>query len=123
MAGISGETGSRPGRGGQLVAAVGCGLPLLAMLIGIAGLVTHFAIKTPASPYQVVFSTSGKRCGSDGDSEDSELNLDEKTGEVLYCTILPPVVNEGRARASGAFSAEEVARVTGLSEPLASDGN
>ncbi|ARQ71530.1 hypothetical protein [Streptomyces marincola] len=127
MAGTSGSAGSRPGRGGWLVAGLGCGLPLLAVLIGIAGLVTHFVIKTPNSPYQVAFSESGDACGSidlneESDEEDEELILDEETGEVLYCTLLPPVVGEGRAHARGVFDAEEVARVTGLSQSLAAEG-
>ncbi len=135
MPGTPGKSGSGAGDAGlgsNLLAAVGCCLPVLAVLVGGGSLAAHYLIKTPTSPYQVEFSTSGSVCDSGGDSDDagdlddagdSDLILDEKSGEVLYCSVLPPIdVDGGRARARGAFSAEEVARVTDLSESLAADG-
>ncbi|MEO3752057.1 hypothetical protein [Streptomyces sp. B6B3] len=129
-------SGSRSGDAGlasNMLAVIGCCLPLLAVLVGGGSLVAHYLIRTPTSPYQVEFSTSGAVCGSDGPDDsgssdgaegaaDAELVLDEETGEVLYCSVLPPIDVDGRARARGAFSAEEVARVTDLARSRAADG-
>ncbi|MGK5533621.1 hypothetical protein [Streptomyces sp. URMC 129] len=112
--------GAGPGSG--TLAVVGCLLSALALLTGIVSLVVHYAVTSPTSPYQIVFSASGTECVA-ADAEDSDLVLDEETGEVLYCGLLPPVHDSGRAYAGGAFSAEEVGRVTGLSRSLASDGD
>ena len=100
--------------------AIGCLVPLLAVLLGVGSLLVHWAIKSPVSPYQVEFSPSGKTCSADN-SEDSALILDQDTGEVLYCSVLPPMGINDSPRARGAFSAAEVGRVTELSRALASD--
>jgi hypothetical protein len=110
--------GSGPG---NMLVLTGCLLPLLAVLIGAGSLLVHYAIRSPTSPYQVEFKTSGRACDKDR-SEDSELVLDQDTGEVLYCSVLPPIGLSDGPRAQGAFSAEEVGRVTSLSQSLASDG-
>jgi hypothetical protein len=86
---------------------------VLAVLVGAGSLAVHYAIRTPTSPYQVEFSTSGTACSDDSeDSEDSELILDQDTGEVLYCSFLPPISFSDGPRARGVFSADEVGRVT-----------
>ncbi len=100
---------------------LGCLVPLLAVLVGAGSLLVHYAIESPVSPYQVEFSASGKACTKD-DSGDSALVLDQETGEVLYCSVLPPMGVTAGPLASGAFSAEEVGRITRLSRSLASEG-
>ncbi|TDC24059.1 hypothetical protein E1265_10950 [Streptomyces sp. 8K308] len=81
--------GGRAGRVGAALVAVGCLAPVLAVIVGVVSLVVHYAVRTPTSPYQVVFSTPGTECG-EGDAEDEELIIDRETGEVLYCGVLPP---------------------------------
>lgn len=95
---------------------IGCLFSVLAVLVGVGSLVAHYAIKSPTSPYQVEFSTRGTACSQDDDSEDSKLVLDQETGEVLSCGVT------GIFRDQGPFSAEEVRRITNLSEARASDG-
>ncbi|MFH8572439.1 hypothetical protein [Streptomyces sp. NPDC017993] len=133
MPGSSERTDARSGDAGpgsNMRAVIGCCLPVLAVLLGIGSLLVHYAITTPTSPYQVAFSAPGTACNrgdsdnSDGSDEegDSDLILDQKTGEVLYCTVLPPIGARQSPRARGAFSAAEVGRVTQLSQMRAADG-
>jgi hypothetical protein len=120
------STGSKSRAGGAgtgrlVLALTGCLLPVLAVLVGLGSLVVHYAIKSPTSPYQVAFSTSGKACNE----HHSNLILDQDSGEVLYCALLPPfdVGDNPGPRAQGPFSAGEVGRITDLSKIRASDGH
>ncbi|WP_129843462.1 hypothetical protein [Streptomyces sp. RFCAC02] len=126
MPGAGGRSTADSGDGSRSGAApvvMGCLLPLLAVLVGAVSLAVHYAVREPVSPYRVEFSDPGTECRDGGSDEDAALTIDRETGEVLYCSVLPPVgPGPGRARAVGAFSAEEVARVTELTRSLATGG-
>lgn len=102
-----------------LAIAGGCCLGVLALLIGVVSLVVHHQVKEPGSPYRVSFSASGDACHGPSSADDATLILDERTGEVLYCSVLPKYGDKTRYEAVGAFNAEEVAQVSTLAQTLA----
>jgi hypothetical protein len=129
MTGAGTGPGSRSGgngTGAPRFALLGC----LAALLGVAGgavsLVVHFAVTSPPSPYVVEFAEPGAACGIDPEAEgpeDADLVLDEETGELLRCSVLPVPGSPGRTEPRGPFAADEVARVTSLAQRLASDAD
>ncbi|QPP10280.1 hypothetical protein G4Z16_31985 [Streptomyces bathyalis] len=91
---------------------------MVALLIGAVGFLVHYMIKTPASPYQVAFSTVGEACSKDPDSGIKGLVLDRKSGELLYCGLVPGI-GGSPAGSGGKFTGAETARVIGLAKSLA----
>lgn len=89
------------------------------LLLGAVSLVVHHVIKAPASPYHVAFSTVGDGC--DRYSDVRGLVLDESSGEILYCGVVPGFAS-GPAGAPSEFTSEETIRVTDLAKSLASGG-
>ena len=102
---------------------IGCLLPFLAVLIGVASLLVHYAIRESTSPYQVKFSKPGDTCDRNGYRKpDAALILDQRSGDVLTCSTVPWFGGDDSPSPHGAFSAAEVGRVRDLSRRLASDG-
>ena len=125
MPGESSGTASGSGSGDaahhRRVFMMGCLIPLLAMLVGAASLGLHYVIDSPASPYQVSFSPSGKACDNEPEAN-AALDLDEDSGELLSCGFPGMPGGDDTRYVGTAFSAAEIAQVTALSRRLGSDG-
>lgn len=98
----------------------GVGLGVAGMVVGgLIIVVNSIFFGTTTSPYNVDFKDPGDHCSEESD-DDADPIISRETGELLVCTRTWNISDASSD--TGEFSADEIDRLTKLSESRARDG-